>query len=157
MAKEFPEAELVRKTYTLRAMDLPPNVTLTKRSLLRWFALAFGLISEKESRSTILDVLDALFYFQLSKGAEPTTQDIIIYLKNKNTKISEKLLRYHIKRLTDIGLLQRRKMKLSFSNAPHAEKADLIQGFQHNISSPVNSSLKDIESVLEKITQSYRC
>ena len=42
--KELPEAGLVRKTITLREMDLPPEVKLTKKSLLRWFALSTGLI-----------------------------------------------------------------------------------------------------------------
>ncbi|HIH21332.1 MAG TPA: hypothetical protein HA222_01560, partial [Candidatus Diapherotrites archaeon] len=46
MAKtEFPEAELVRRVFVVREMDLPPQVLLTKRSLLRWFALASGMIS----------------------------------------------------------------------------------------------------------------
>jgi hypothetical protein len=41
-----PESDFVRKTFTFRRMDLPPQVLLTKKSLLRWIALSMGLISE---------------------------------------------------------------------------------------------------------------
>lgn len=156
MSKELPEAELVKKTFILRQMDLPPQVTLTKRSLLRWFALSFGLISEKESRSTILYVLDALFYFQLGKGVEPTTEQLLFYLKEKGKPVSEKLLRYHLKRLIDLGFLQRKKLKHSFSNSPYAEKADLKAGFNYNITAKVQTSLTDIETVLERLAESYK-
>lgn len=50
---QLPEAELVRRTFTVKEIDLPPHVRMTKRSLLRWFALASGWISEQESRQTI--------------------------------------------------------------------------------------------------------
>ena len=70
---QLPESELVRKTFILKKMDLPPSVQLTKRSLIRWFALSFGLISEKESRDTVLNVLDALFHFLLYKKQNPST------------------------------------------------------------------------------------
>src|SRR3989338_6446711 len=98
MGASFPESEYVRKTFTIRQMDFPPEVSLTKRSLVRWFALSFGLISEKESRSTILDVLDALFSLQLSKKASPTTSELLAHLRESQKKIDEKLLRYHVKR-----------------------------------------------------------
>ncbi|MDZ4256463.1 MAG: hypothetical protein U1C71_02570, partial [archaeon] len=63
----LPEADLVRRTFTIKEVDLPPQVRMTKRGLLRWFALASGLLSEQESRQTILDVMDALFHFHLSQ------------------------------------------------------------------------------------------
>jgi len=75
MAQQLPEAELIRNTYIIREMDIPPQVKLTKRSLLRWLALSLGLISENESRSTVLDVLDALFYFQFAKSQNPTPKN----------------------------------------------------------------------------------
>ena len=156
MGSELPEAELVKRTFVLRRMDLPPQVTMTRRSLLRWFALAFGLISEKESRSTILDVLDALFYFQISKGVEPTTEAILSLLKQKGKPISEKLLRYHLKRLIDLGFLQRKKLKHFFANSPYAEKNDLKAGFNYSITASVAESLADIEKVLEKLALSYK-
>src|SRR3989338_6795188 len=109
MGASFPESEYVRKTFVLRKMDFPPQVSLTKRSLVRWFTLSFGLISERESRSTILDVLDALFYFHLSKKSSPSTKELLSHLQGAGKKIDEKLLRYHLKRLIDVGLIERRK------------------------------------------------
>lgn len=153
---EHPESHLVRRTFTVREMDLPPNVTLTKRSLLRWFALSFGLLSEKESRATVLDVLDALFFFNLSRQSAPTTNDLLQYLKEKNKEVSEKLLRYHLKRLIAIGFLQRRRLRYFFCSAPKAEPEDLKAGFQHAIAEPLNRSLADVVLVLEKLSDSYK-
>lgn len=151
-----PESELVRATYTIRAMDFPPNIAMTRRSLLRWFALSTGLISEKESRSTVLDVLDAFFFLQVGKGASPTTNEIMALMEERGKKISDKLLRYHVKRLVDLGLVQRKKRHYSFSHAPDAERADIRAGFGHNITRNVNSSLAQIEQVLGRIAESYR-
>ena len=156
LGHEHPEAEYVRRTFIIRQMDLPPEVSLTKRSLLRWFALAFGLISERESRSTILDVLDALFYFQLSKKSAPGTAELLAHLKDSQKKIDEKLLRYHLKRLIDVGLIERRNGKLSFSVAPQSDKADLAKGFEHNVVLPVQESLGRISVALGKISEKYR-
>jgi len=153
---EHPEAEYVRKTFIIRQMDFPPEVSMTKRSLLRWFALAFGLISEKESRSTVLDVLDALFTLQLSRKISPSTAELLEFLKGSQKKIDEKLLRYHLKRLLDVGLLERRKGRLSFVSAPNAEKLDIVQGFSHGISTPVQESLGRISVALGKLSESYR-
>lgn len=153
---EHPESELVRSAITIRAMDFPPNISMTKRSLLRWFALSTGLISERESRSTILDVLDAMFFLQISKGAEPTSREIMLLLHGRGRKISDKLLRYHLKRLLDMGLVQRKKLHYSFAHAPNAEKNDLRAGFSHNVTKRVSSSLAQIEQVLTGLAESYR-
>ena len=155
--RELPEAGLVRKTITLREMDLPPEVKLTKKSLLRWFALSTGLISEKESRTTGLDILDALFYLQLSKNRQPTTQDIQQLIKSKRGReVSEKLIRYHLKRLIDLGFLRRKKNKYLFNNAPEGEMTDLRSSYQHWVSKNVLRSLENTEKVLEQLSKKYR-
>ena len=118
---QLPESELVRKSFTIKRMDLPPSVQLTKRSLLRWFALSFGLLSEQESRDTVLNVLDALFSLMLSKGQNPTTLEIQSYIEGKyHKKISEKLLRYHLNRLISLELLQRKQNRYFLNNSPYA-------------------------------------
>lgn len=155
MGNEHPEAEYVRRTFIIRQMDFPPEVSLTKRSLLRWFALAFGLISERESRSTVLDVLDAIFFFQLSKKASPTTAELLEHLKSSQKKVDEKLLRYHLKRLIDVGLIERRKGKLSFAVDPQGEKGDIVAGFRHSIGLPVAHSVDSVALALEKIKLKY--
>lgn len=155
MFLEFPESELVKKTFTLRQMDFPPNVQFTRKSLLRWFALSIGLITEKESRSTILDVIDAVFYFTFSKKHNPTTIEVQELLKERNTPVSDKLLRYHIKRMIDIGLIERKKLKYHFVSSPYAEKHDFRSGFKHRVTDSVQKSLSDIENVLGKIVENY--
>ncbi len=156
MPAKLPEAEFIRCTYTLRVMDLPPSVSLTKRGMLRWFALAFGLLSEQESRSTILDILDALFYHLFARKSEPTSADLQAYLKSKGKKVSDKLLLYHLKRLQDCGLLQRKKGKYFFCSDPYADKGDVAAGFKVGVASNVQRSLNDIQSVLGKLADSYK-
>ena len=154
---EHPEAVLVRKTFILRKMDLPPSIAMTKRSLLRWFALSFGLISERESRATILNVLDALLYFLISKKTNPSTLEIQAFLAEKyQQKISEKLVRYHLNRLIQLELLVRKNKKYFFNNNPYTEPNSLKNSFSFWVKQPVNSSLDDIEKALEKLSESYQ-
>jgi hypothetical protein len=137
-------------------MDIPPSVTMTKRSLLRWFALSFGLLSGKESRQTVLNVLDSLFFFLLSSNTSPSTLDIQGFLKEKhNQNVSEKLIRYHLNKLIVLELLVRKNRKYTFNNSPVAEPNSLKNSFSHWIKQPVNSSLENIEGVLDKLSSSY--
>lgn len=154
---EMPESGLVRRTFTIREMDLPPEVKLTKRSLLRWFALSSGFISEKESRQTVLDILDALFYFQLELKDAPTTIDIQEHLKKKTGKtVSEKLIRYHLNRLIELNFLQRKKTKYCFNNAPESDKNDLRASFNHWVSKDILKTVNYIETVLDQLASHYK-
>jgi len=153
---EFPESELVRRTFIIREMDLPPQVQLTRRSMLRWFALSFGLISEKESRSTVLEVLDALFHFQFQKRSDPTALEVIKYIKEKHSKVvSEKLLRYHLNRLIQLNLLQRKANHYSFNPSPYAERKDFKACFNYWVREHLEKSLKDLEFVAGKLQENY--
>lgn len=153
---ELPEAELVQRVFTVREMHSPPSVGLTKRSMLRWFALAVGLISEKESRDTIFQVLDAMFVFQFGKRKQPTTNDLMDHFKGKGKNISEKLLRYHLKRLIDFGLIERKKMKYRFAVDPKSEKDNVRAGFRHSIVRKIDGALEESEAVFGKLAESYR-
>ena len=138
-------------------MDLPPSVQLTKRSMLRWFALSFGLISEQESRDTVLNVLDALFYLLITKKQSPTTLEIQAYISTKFHKnVSEKLLRYHLNRLIALELLQRKSNKYSLNNSPYAEPNNVVESFNHWVKQPANSAMDDIAKVLAKLADSYK-
>lgn len=154
---ELPESSLIRKTFIIRTMDFPPNIKLTKRSLLRWFALAFGLISEKESRTTVLDVLDALFYLNLSKKSNPTVPNIQEFIKKKSSKtISEKLLRYHLNRMKETDLLIKKKQAYLFNPAPFAERDDLKASFNYYITKNINQTLTNLEDVFFQLSLSYK-
>jgi len=154
---QHPEAGLVRKTFIIKKMDLPPSVQLTKRSLLRWFAISFGLLSEQESRDTVLNVLDALFNFLLAKKQNPSTLEIQAYISEKyHKKISEKLLRYHLNRLIALELLQRKQNRYFLNNSPSSEPNNIVESFNFWIKKPVDDSLDGIAMALEKIADSYK-
>ena len=154
---QHPESELVRKTFTLKQMDLPPSVQLTKRSMLRWFAMSFGLLSEQESRDTVLNVLDSLFYFLLFKKQNPSTIELQTYISDKyGKKISEKLLRYHLNRLIALEFVQRKRNRYFLNNNPSTEPDDLVESFNFWVKKPVNESLDGIGLVLGKISDSYK-
>jgi hypothetical protein len=156
MPSDFPESELVRRVFVIREMDLPPQVQLAKRSMLRWFALASGMISEQESRSTVLEVLDSLFYFQFQKRIDPTALEVIKYIKEKHSKkVSEKLLRYHLNKLIALNLLQRKKTKYSFNPSPYAERKDLKASYNYWVREHLEKSLKDLEFVIGRLQESY--
>lgn len=153
----FPESELVRTTFIIRKMDFPPSVQMTKRSMLRWFALSFGLISEQESRTTVLDVLDGLFYYLLTKQYNPTTKEIQTYVLDKaDKKISEKLTRYHLNRLMDVNLILRKRNRYYLNNSPTAEPNNLKESFSHWVKTPINESLNSIEEVMVKLSENYK-
>ncbi|MFH0714565.1 MAG: hypothetical protein V1847_01405 [Candidatus Diapherotrites archaeon] len=153
---EFPESQLVHRSLTLREMDLPPSVKLTKRSLLRWWALSLGLISEKESRSMVLDVLDALFYFQYSKKIDPSVQEILKYVKEKSgKKTSQRLVCYHLNRLMEWNLIVLKGNKYYFNSAPSAERKDLKATLQHFVEKPMQEQWKQVEEVSERLQNSY--
>jgi DNA-binding transcriptional ArsR family regulator len=152
---DFPESELVRSNFTIRAMDLPPQVKMTKRSMLRWLALSLGLITPGESRSSLLDVLEALFFMQFTKQISPTSNELLLYLNDEKKGISDKLLRYHLKRLKDVKLIESKKLKYSFKRSPFAEQNDLRSGFQENMKKEINNSLNQIEEVLVELKNKF--
>lgn len=154
---EHPESNLIRKEWIVRQMDLPPEVKLTRRSLLRWFALSTGLISPKESRSTILSVLDGLFILLLSKKQSPTTLELQAFLKEKsNAVISEKLLLYHLKRLIDLNLLVRKRKRYFLNPAPDSAAGDFTATFNHWMSKQLHKTLQELEAVSTHLAESYQ-
>jgi predicted transcriptional regulator len=105
----IPESKFIRKEITIRNMWLADEVRLTRKSLVRWVALSLGLISPKESRDLIVDLLDVLFGF-FAKGESPSTQDILDKLKKKKgEEPNPKAVYYHLQKLMEQGLLKREK------------------------------------------------
>lgn len=154
---EFPEAGLIRSTLTVRRLDLPQSVLMTKRSLLRWLALSLGLISEKESRRTSIEILDALFYFLFSKKANPSVELIKKYLEEKrNIKISERLIRYHLEKLVQAGFIARKKGSYSINPAPQGERDDAIASIEYYMRAEFEQSLKHILLAMEKLIEKYK-
>jgi hypothetical protein len=122
----FPEADLINHEITLREMQLPQEVKLTRKSLVRWLALSMGLISPNESRTILVDLLEALFYFQFAEKQDPTVDELMEYMQNElgRSEANEKAARYHLLRLQRMGLLERRKGRYSFAVSPLSSKGD---------------------------------
>lgn len=143
----IPESKFIRKEITLRNMWLADEVRLTRKSMVRWVALSLGLISEKESRDLIVDLLDVLFEF-FAKAEEPTTQEILDRLKVKTGKEpNPKAVYYHLQKLMDQGLLQREKGKYYISR----ESKRLSVAVKELYLKEVNEALGEITKALEML------
>ncbi len=109
----LPEKELIKTEFTIRDLYLTNDVLITKKSLTRWIALALGLISPNETRTTLIDLLDVLFDFHIKK--EPiTVKNIMNYFKENGINADEKSIYYHLSRLKKMGLLTNKKGRYSF-------------------------------------------
>ena len=106
MAVEMPEAKLIKSELLLREMQLSDDVKIARKSLVRWIALSLGLISPKESRQSVLSLLEALLYYHLKDKKEPTYNDLQEYLKGQNVEVNEKTLRYHLTQLRKAGVIE---------------------------------------------------
>ncbi|MDZ4256028.1 MAG: hypothetical protein U1C71_00300, partial [archaeon] len=88
--------------------------------------------------------------------AAPTTKEIQQFILDKTGEaISEKLLRYHLKRLLDSRLLVREKQHYRFNPAPDAEPLDVVASYNYWISRGVISSTQNIENALEELRKTY--
>ena len=150
-----PEAEYVRKTFVLRKMDFPPEVSLTKKSMLRWVALSLGLISENESRSTVIDIMDLFFTKIFAEGKNPGSQEIQEELEGKGLKVSEKLVRYHLNKMCEIGFLSHAKGRYSLNPAPDAERNDLAEAFSYWYKRELDESVNRVGTALTKLQAAY--
>ncbi|HLC37094.1 MAG TPA: hypothetical protein VJK05_05835, partial [archaeon] len=71
-------------------------------------------------------------------------------------EVSEKLIRYHLKRLLDLNFLRRKQNKYFFNNSPKAEKDDLKEAYNYWISKTISKTLENNETVLEQLIKSYK-
>lgn len=102
----------IRRRWTVREVDLPSDLLLSRRRLLRWFALSIGLINENDSREGILDVLDALLTFWFVRKRNPTFDDLkeLVarrYVERGKKSPTDEALRKHLRKLLSIGLVRR--------------------------------------------------
>jgi hypothetical protein len=153
----IPEAELIRKDFTLREIDFPESVSLTKNSLLRWCALSLGLISKNESRDKAFLVLDALFTLLFTKKQNPTTIDIQAQIKSKTkADMSEKLIRFHLNKLIELNLLGRKNNKYYINPSPNSEKRDsLSESYSAWVEKQVEKEMEKTKKALEKLQEKY--
>lgn len=152
----FPEKDLVQKSFLLRKLDFPPSIKMTKKSLLRWIALSIGIVSENESRSSGLSVLDSLFYLLFVKKIPATVQEISALVeKRSGKKISSRLIYYHLSYLSEIGLIRKTKNGFVFNYSPSADVNDIKAGLHHNLKSELEAIVEQVSLALEELSHSY--
>ena len=123
----IPEAKLIRSETMVRDLVLSEDVRLTRKALIRWLALALGLMAPNESRQLLLDVLEGIFYFHVHKQ-NPTTVQILEKMEQlTNTKPNTKAVYYHLLNLKNIGILHRKKGRYYLSEEEGKGLAGLLR------------------------------
>ncbi len=106
---EVNEAKLIERELTLRNLQMTKEVMETRRSIVRWLALALGVISPGESRLSAVSVLDAVLYFQFNEMKDPTVPELMEYIAKAWGPINEKTLRYHLLQLKKATIVDNEK------------------------------------------------
>ncbi|MEM4389417.1 MAG: hypothetical protein QXG98_02030 [Candidatus Micrarchaeia archaeon] len=155
MALSIPEAQLIQGEVILRDLSLTQDVKMTRKSLVRWIALAAGLISPNESRKTLLDLLEVLFAFQLGEGKDPDIHDIMQGMWRLNQKHREKTVRYHLFQLKRKGFISRVRGKYFFTIPPFSEKGDVAASFEYVLKSRSEVALAKLREALRALKSLY--
>lgn len=155
---QIPEAALIEREFLIRDMQLTKEVRMTKKSLIRWLALALGLISPNESRKSILDLLEALFYFQFSENRDPDVHELAEHMRknHEGASVSEKTILYHLLQLKNAGLVRREKSRYSFSVSPYSEKGDVASSIEYNYKSRSDAAFLKIQEALNSLRKMHR-
>ncbi|NPA86478.1 MAG: hypothetical protein GXO00_00500 [Candidatus Diapherotrites archaeon] len=113
----------IRRRWTIREVELHPDLLLSRRRLLRWFALSLGLLNERDQREGIIVLLDVLFEYWFLRGRNPSFDDIKHsvarrYLERGSSPPSDEALRKHLRKLVKMGLVEREKGVYRLSTHP---------------------------------------
>ena len=154
---EYLRRTLIREECLVRDLQFNEDVKLTKKGLIRWLALSLGLISPNETRTGLLEVLEALFYFHYKRneiGDDPDIHQILEKIKEiKKEEPNPKAVRYHLLQLKKLGLIETKKRKYRFVLAPMQENDNLAHALSHVYKERMDSSFVKIGkalSLLEK-------
>ncbi len=90
----LPEAKHVINEITVRKLTLSDEL-MSRKALIRWLALSLGLISERESRTLILPILEKSLELS-EKNDKFTSKELIDAVKGMSPEYKEKAIRYHI-------------------------------------------------------------
>lgn len=150
------ESEYIDETITIRDMRLTPEVTLTKRSLIRWIALSLGLIHPNETRKSLIYLIEILFDNQLLKREGISVEQIMEELsKNKDIEkqFSEKTVRYHLLRLEKKGFVKRKNIFYSLNVSDFSD--DSIENIAVEYSERQEKAMNKIKMALTKLKGLY--
>ncbi len=142
----LPEAKYIEKEIVLRKMLVSDEVSLTRKSKIRWLALALGLINPKETRHHFLDVFEILL---LAKSHDKylSIEEITNELNEMGKRMDEKTIYYHIQRLKACGLVSKKGKRYILGK----EGIGFREFLSDLIRKEVNESLDRIEKVMKMI------
>lgn len=143
----LPEARLVKGEMLVREMQLPEDVKLTKKSLVRWIALSLGLISPNESRTISLDVLEALVNFHINR-VQPSTKEIIEELGRMGVQADEKSVYYHLLKMKEAGLIGKMDGKYFFGEGEEGGLSAIVRKIYQ---AKFDRSFGNVEEALDAI------
>jgi hypothetical protein len=144
---ELNESKLIKNEITLRRMAITKEVTETRRSLVRWLALAMGIINPGESRLSAVEVFDALIYFHFTSKKNPTVNEIAEYINVNWEPINEKTLRYHLLQLSKANIVEHSKGKYSLIY-PLGEEYDEIKWLDYYFKVQIEPIKESISNIL---------
>lgn len=156
---EMPESSLIRGECLVRDLQFSEEVRLARKALVRWLALTLGLISPAESRTGLLEVLEALFYFHYRKSAMHSDPDIHQLLEKiaeiRKGEPNPKAVRYHLLQLKKLGIIETKKRRYRFVLSPSQENGDLSAALSHVYRQRMESSFEKMKKALSQLEKSY--
>ena len=154
----MPEKELIRGECLVRDLQFNEDVKMTRKSLVRWLALSLGLISQNESRTGLLEVLEALLFFHYERRETRVDPDIYQILEKvgeiRKEEPNPKAVRYHLLQLKKLGIVEAKKRKYRFALSPLQENDDLATALSYVYRQRMDASFEKIKRallVMEKI------
>jgi len=138
-------------------MQLFSDVKLTRRGLIRYLALSLGLISPNESRTLMLDILEALFGAHYA-AEEPNIHQImdrINALRKADDPAQEKAVRYHLHQLKMKGVLERKQGKYRITLPPMAENNDLGEALEYTYLQNARTAFEKVKKACGTLRHMY--
>lgn len=155
----MPESQLIRGECLVRDLQLNEDVKLTRKGLVRWLALSLGLISPNETRTGLLEVLEALLFFHYEKRETHSEPDIHMLLEKireiRKSEPNPKAVRYHLLQLKKLGIIETKKRKYRFSLAPLQENDDLSAALAFVYRQRMDSGFEKIKKALSMLEKSF--
>jgi hypothetical protein len=153
----LPESKLIEKELSLRILSINEETLLTKKAMLRWLALSLGFVSPNESRTFFLDVFGSVLTLVL-KEKNPTSQDIIndVLATTQEKKPSEKLIRYHLTRLVDSGLITRKGLRYSLVSSQDSGTPNLSKAIEILVNQKSEALLQRTHKICDVLEQELK-
>ena len=147
---------MYKRLFVLRDLPLPRDYEHRRAALLRFIAESLGLA--RKGADVVLDVLDALFYFNVKRGYAPTLDEVVAHVNKRRRERGERAVaaeavRYHIRRMEEMGILERsarRNGRISFRSV-HGEPSEFV----HLLRSDVSSILGKVEKAVDALVRIY--